>query len=893
MIPLKLYIKNFLSYGNQPQIIDFEPYHLVCLSGKNGHGKSALLDALTWALWGCARKVQGAAKADEGLVRLSASDMLVALDFMSNGVQYRVRRECSLERLKLVTRLDFGVIDAESGKFQSLTEKTVRETQALITKTIGIEYDAFINSAFLRQGNAHEFSRKSAKDRKELLASMLGLDAYESVRKRALELGKEEQSTKLHAIRSCEVIEASLAQEAATGAEYEAVCKELSDATERSVTCERNAEELRATQKSLEQVLLEREAIRGVHEADKADEQRLLTHIRQRVAHWRAVQAKYRTVHQSLHDQTHIQHVGSELARIQQEIAHDMTNSTRLVELQRLYHERMLELQREVSAANAAIQEVHHAHAYQVRTLEDRLGSLTQRLTVVIARRAELQKTYDLHAAQNQEGAETVSNMQAIESAIERERMRLSRMKLMIVHVMRLKDNCAVASHEPRCIACQQIIGADHLPVYTLLMERRSLRAQRMHARIQRIMSCSQERMRTYHDSLQIMRATRVRADRASEAMLRIHDEMQSCDLEMGALHDARIACERERDEASRKQLEPLRSIELIAGSDAVLQSYQLEMSTITASMAGSETRQKRCAALSIEMAAFHEHVARHAALEHEYRLQKTVRAEITQAIRQVRGLRDRMRSYESVYARCDEASERLIAVADALKRYDVERAQVQQQTQSLLLRRGALEQALRQYDRQRELAAIEREKIAACDRSMVHYAAIAHMCGKDGIPGLLIEQILPEIEQEANVLLGRLSDYQATIHLEPLRELKSGSYKETLEIKIADTLGVRPYEMFSGGEAFRIDFALRLAIAKFLARRAGAAIQTLIIDEGFGSQDEEGLSVMMESIYAVQDIFSKIIIVSHLPSMKDQFPVHFYITKGPRGSIVRVLEQG
>ena len=46
MIPLKLQLKNFLSYGPEIQIIDFLPYYLICLLGKNGHGKSALLDAI-------------------------------------------------------------------------------------------------------------------------------------------------------------------------------------------------------------------------------------------------------------------------------------------------------------------------------------------------------------------------------------------------------------------------------------------------------------------------------------------------------------------------------------------------------------------------------------------------------------------------------------------------------------------------------------------------------------------------------------------------------------------------------------------------------------------------------------------------------------------------------
>ena len=125
------------------------------------------------------------------------------------------------------------------------------------------------------------------------------------------------------------------------------------------------------------------------------------------------------------------------------------------------------------------------------------------------------------------------------------------------------------------------------------------------------------------------------------------------------------------------------------------------------------------------------------------------------------------------------------------------------------------------------------------------------------------------------------------------MRDLKKGGTKETLDIKISDQTGIRPYELFSGGEAFRIDFALRIAISKLLARRAGTALQTLIIDEGFGSQDEEGLGHIMDALHKIQDDFSKIIIVSHLHTMKDQFPVQFCIEKGVQGSTVTVIEQG
>ena len=169
----------------------------------------------------------------------------------------------------------------------------------------------------------------------------------------------------------------------------------------------------------------------------------------------------------------------------------------------------------------------------------------------------------------------------------------------------------------------------------------------------------------------------------------------------------------------------------------------------------------------------------------------------------------------------------------------------------------------------------------------------IAHAMGKDGIQALLIEEVIPDIEHEANELLSRLTQNQAHIIIESLKDLKSGKTKETLDIFISDGLGIRPYELFSGGEAFRIDFALRIAISKLVARKAGTALQTLIIDEGFGSQDEEGLSLIMDALHAIQHDFEKIIIVSHLPFMKDQFPVHFTIEKGPMGSNISVYHQG
>ena len=187
MIPLTLEIKNFLSYGEPVQAIDFQPYHLICLSGKNGNGKSALLDAITWAIWGQARKVATAPKADDGLVRLGQTRMMVSLTFLFNHRTYRVRREYAKTYGKPFAALDFEIYEEIGERFVSLTDKTIRATQAKIQSLIGLDFDTFINSAFIRQGQSNEFSKKSAKERKQILGTILGLNKYDALQQSALD----------------------------------------------------------------------------------------------------------------------------------------------------------------------------------------------------------------------------------------------------------------------------------------------------------------------------------------------------------------------------------------------------------------------------------------------------------------------------------------------------------------------------------------------------------------------------------------------------------------------------------------------------------------------------------------------------------------------------------
>ena len=160
---------------------------------------------------------------------------------------------------------------------------------------------------------------------------------------------------------------------------------------------------------------------------------------------------------------------------------------------------------------------------------------------------------------------------------------------------------------------------------------------------------------------------------------------------------------------------------------------------------------------------------------------------------------------------------------------------------------------------------------------------------GPRGVQALLIETALPELEDDANDLLGRMTNNEMTLRLETQRTTQAGNTVETLEVIIADVLNTRAYEMYSGGEAFRINFALRIALSKLLARRAGSEVPVLFIDEGFGSQDEEGRERLIEAISALWNdpAFHDglILVITHIDDIRNQFDTRIDVVKTENGS--------
>ncbi len=244
---------------------------------------------------------------------------------------------------------------------------------------------------------------------------------------------------------------------------------------------------------------------------------------------------------------------------------------------------------------------------------------------------------------------------------------------------------------------------------------------------------------------------------------------------------------------------------------------------------------------------------------------------------------------------RYDEMNQALVSFSDHSK--DLENS-LQERT-DLTTRETTKNQEL--GAEQEKLSRIEQQKVrkAAIEKGRVELASdIKHLStletafGKNGIPALLIEQAIPNIEDKANELLGRLTNDTMSIHIntqEAYADKNRADLKETLNIHISDGSEYKDYEMYSGGEAFRVNFAIRLALSEVLTSRSGAKLQTLVIDEGFGSQDTEGREKLKQCINVIKNDFAKILIITHLDDLKEAFPNRIEIEKSHGTSLISV----
>lgn len=905
MIPLNIQIKNFLSYGPDLQTIDFSPYQLICLAGKNGHGKSALLDAITWAIWGQARKVGGTIKADQGLVKLGQTQMLVILDFICNDTQYRIRREFAITYGKPYAALDFALVSADGQEIQSYTEKTIRDTQKKIDDTLRLDYDAFINSAFLRQGQANEFSKKSPKERKEILANILGLQRFEELRQAAHEQMRQAtaQQTQLMALQ--EKLSLQLMHEEAAKTTHAQIAAQLEQEQQQWLTLQKDDLTLQQ-----EAITHQKKELELHHVRIKIED--LTTQQTAGIQRLQSLVQQWRTTHRMLIALPEHATVMQQKAQLETTLAaHNNKLEQRLafkeqhIVLQQelmVYQQQQEKIAHETNERERAA--VHQAELaskeaeQRLKTIADQYKQRTEDHAKRQEQRAQLTRTINAaaHIAQQHKQEEKIFEKR--KAFYQQWLTQITWLKKEVESTQQKIELC----HDDvstSCPLCEQNVSASRKKFIKQKLVQTEHAVNHRLQRLARALPRLKEILIEQHKKINALKKELEAPTVAEHTLAQLDKDEQTYNSESTRLKDALAA---QQECTVQLQKEHTRQVEQFAAAAARMQKQLLEDPERI-------QRQTTISKLANQLNELSYNADLHKADQLRYEAIKQQLQNYEQMQQLQHTQRERMQQVQTVIVELKELRTKLSdlaslaaahkAVQEAAQALAVQQQQLKQRMQeyaarkdALLEQKGRIEQQLAMFKTMLNERTQQQEQLQELSQQIDDYQVIAQAFGKNGMQALLIEDAIPEIEQAANDLLSRLTDNQSHIMIESLRDLKSGGTKETLEIKISDSAGIRPYEMFSGGEAFRIDFALRIAISKLLARRAGTSLQTLIIDEGFGSQDEEGIAHIMDAIYRIQDDFKKILIVSHLPAMKDQFPVHFLVHKGPNGSNVHVIEQ-
>jgi len=861
MIPVTLSIKGFLSYL-EPVEIDFLGFDLACISGPNGAGKSSLLDAITWALFGQARK------RDDSLINTRATTAEVSFIFEYESNTYRVQRIKSRQKpVMLEFQIMAGVKEANDipgeTHWKALTERTLRETDARIQQTLRLDYETFINASFFLQGKADQFTQQRPGDRKRILGSILGLEIWEIYRQRASERRRMVEN-------ELATIEGRLQE----------IINELAEEAERKkqlVSLEADLKRLGDERASQESILQSARQIATTLSEQGKFVESLKRQLEKNESQLVIIRARLdsRGAEQGAFNQIIVRAGEIESAfAAWQSLRVDLENWEAVAANFR-EHEKQRESPRsEIQTAKARLEQERQSLGERLETIDKSqtdIERLEERIEQVRAQLASLQEMLEKGeqlAAQLQ-----IANERQADARAENPRLR-TEMEELKDRIERLES-----TEGAECPICGQPLNAQERQNLIGELNAQGKELGDRYRSNQALLTEFETQVATLNN--QIAELEKVNADflTHSQELARLESQLSGLQTQVK---------DWETTGAPR-----LTEIDVILENETYAQQARLVLAQVDAQLKeiGYDAGQHDAVRKAEEAAR---------SSENDLRSLDKARAALAPLEREIADLQEQVSSLER---QVDEQAEEVQSAAASL-------AAAQAQAPDVLQAEGALV-AVREQENQllREVGAA-RQKVTVLDdlkmrrkdletqreehaQQVSSYRQLERAFGKDGVPALLIEQALPEIESKANETLSRLSAGDMVVRFITQTEYKDKTrqdMRETLDIQISDSAGTRDYEMYSGGEAFRVNFAIRLALSEVLAQRAGARLQTLVIDEGFGSQDALGRQRLIEAINTVRPDFAKILVITHIDELKDAFPTRIEVEKTQSGSAVRVI---
>ena len=856
MIPLKLTLSNFLCYRENVPPLNFNGVHVACICGSNGHGKSALLDSITWALWGKAR-----GKVQDEMISYGADECRVELDFSSRDENYRVIRSHGRggrRRRGGASDLQLMILDGDAAR--PITGDMIRETQARIDQTVGMDYDTFINSAFLVQGRADEFTNKTPTERKAVLSKILGLETYDKLQIRAREGNSWAENTVKISEGNVDRLRRELDQLVAPTAELKTVettlfnaNKDLEEQKVKTSALRDQVTELRRQQAGLEEssgrmVMLAKEA-EQFESAHKVSQQQVVA--------FEKLISQASTIREGSAQLTAARNAFARLEEAGQtfdELERLRVSTAARIDLKRTQLEGQIQqISTDIeSRLNPKIQELEQIQTNQI-LLQEQGPEFDERATVLARERENLQGI-SIQIGQ-------------LQSALERsvsEGKDLAAKKELLEGANGQDPICPLCRTPLREDGCVRLVETFETDIESKREEYRTISArvkilQGEASELENRLPQQELALNQAQTNWQVeLQQLEQQLKDSQQARLELEEATPRLKTMRITLADNSFAAE---DSAQLKRLEE--QIKELDYDPATRQQMFRESQNLEAFAQQEQLLEQAEAGLPGAKDA----VAQNSALAARRREELT---EMETQAAKTKGALARLTTLEAEFTQ-EEQLEREIGV------------RVQQSIDRQGYLRGQVE---RQESLADELRS-ETARLNALQDEQSIYQELAVAFGRQGVQAMLIETVVPRLEDETNLLLGRMTDNRMNVKLETQRDRASGNGdpRETLDIIVSDELGPRGYEMFSGGEAFRVNLAMRIALSKVLAQRTGAPLPTLFIDEGFGTQDAIGRERILDVISAIGNDFEKVLVITHLDDLKEAFPVSIEVLKDVNGS--------
>jgi len=869
MIPCKLHMRNFMCY--REQTLDLRGVHLACLTGNNGHGKSAILDAMTWALWGRSRV---GARRDDELIRLGQTEMEAEFEFVllegmaageeraSSGTRYRVIRKRTRRR-RGQSSLELQGWDAVTDRFRPLNESTMARTQHKINELLRMDYDTFINSAFLLQGRADEFTIKRPAERKRVLGDILGLQIYDRYETLAKQVAQERKERGDNCLAAVEQIDLELAREP----EYKAIV----ETAETKLALLQNKRP--ATEKAYDQ------ARTILQEAESA--QQRLAELEGQIAD---TQSKTeRLTNDIAKHQGHLQDLESALSQeteikdgykaYQEAVTGNEAMNNKLARSVPL-KEQHASLEKRIASVRHRLDVTRHSVAETVCQLTEKCSALDQE-----GEWQEIQATLarlDERALQRKQAQAEMQALSTDIAAIHANRRRAEEDTAQIKDKIALLSATGEASEESaQCPLCKQPLS-EHNCSHLLTSFRAQLETGHEVYRQHGVkMDGGQRRIDEYKTVIaEIDRELRKRPERQREETTLAHvvGEARQAYEALPAAREAlqAISMELERESFAPEEHDTLLQIKQQLSKLEYDADVHRQAQTRLNKLRPFEPRMQilREAQSSVKIVRL--------AISQLHQSYVEIARDLAASYTQAEGLHEIVEQVPDLQCQATEIRQALESI--------------RHQEQQTSLELGAAHSKVDHCTGLRRTLTEKRQEELQLRGEQAVYQELQRAFGKNGVQAMLIESAIPDIEQEANQLLARMTRGRMHVRFETQRDTKKGNTIETLDIHITDELGTRSYETYSGGERYRINFAIRIALSKLLARRAGAQLQMLVIDEGFGTQDNEGRDGLIDAINAIQDDFACILVITHIEELKDVFDVRIEAQKTGNGSQITVV---